>query len=412
MTRHTADETAGVIDNSHGDVLAVRLRSARLAAGLTQLAAAQAIGVSRPLLIAIEKGVRQPKPDEIVRLASAYGVPVSRVLRQSRPPEGVTAQFRATLRDRTGNVLQGVPESLERAVSELEGLADDYIELARLHGTSLPRRYPDPVTYPTDSLNAAAEDLASSERSRLVLGDGPLTELRRVMEDEVGVRIFFPQIPSRVAGLFLFAEPLGACVAVNAVHPASRQRWTLAHEYGHFLTSRQTAEVTFVDSGWKGRASERFADAFAAAFLMPQDGLRRRVLQLRGQAPDGLTPADVLQLASRYQVSLQAVMLRCETLGLIPAGSYDDLVSHGFKPREAAAILGVPAQQHDVELLPMRYQLMAAELYTKGALSEGQLAQYLRTDRVAARKVVTEVSLSSDVNSSGVIQALSLRGDD
>ena len=42
--------------------LALRLRAAREARGLTQAQAAAELGVSRPLLIAIEKGTRQANP--------------------------------------------------------------------------------------------------------------------------------------------------------------------------------------------------------------------------------------------------------------------------------------------------------------------------------------------------------------
>lgn len=55
-------------------VVAARLLEARKAAGLTQQEAAAQLGVSRPTLIAIEKGTRQTKPEELVKLAALYGL--------------------------------------------------------------------------------------------------------------------------------------------------------------------------------------------------------------------------------------------------------------------------------------------------------------------------------------------------
>ena len=49
--------------------LAERLVAARKSAGLTQEEAANHLGVSRPTFIAIEKGTRRPRPDELVKLA-------------------------------------------------------------------------------------------------------------------------------------------------------------------------------------------------------------------------------------------------------------------------------------------------------------------------------------------------------
>ena len=63
-------------------MLAVRLRAARESKGLTQAQAASELGVSRPLLIAIEKGTRDPSPEEIVRLAEIYDKPVGELLRE------------------------------------------------------------------------------------------------------------------------------------------------------------------------------------------------------------------------------------------------------------------------------------------------------------------------------------------
>jgi hypothetical protein len=43
-----------------------------------------------------------------------------------------------------------------------------------------------------------------------------------------------------------------------------------------------------------------------------------------------------------------------------------------------------------MDLLPQRYVALAMEAYRKGDLSEGQLARFLRTDRVSARLYVEE----------------------
>ena len=47
-----------------------------------------------------------------------------------------------------------------------------------------------------------------------------------------------------VAGIYSYTEELGGCIAVNARHPAERRRWSMAHEYGHFLTRRFQSEIS------------------------------------------------------------------------------------------------------------------------------------------------------------------------
>src|SRR5258708_38278 len=54
--------------------LGERLRGARSGANLTQDAAAAALGMSRTTLVAIEKGQRSVRPEELLAFARLYGV--------------------------------------------------------------------------------------------------------------------------------------------------------------------------------------------------------------------------------------------------------------------------------------------------------------------------------------------------
>ena len=396
---HRHDSAA---DGQPQSSLAARLRAARVAAGLTQQAAADALGVSRPLLVAMEKGAREVRPEELLVLARLYGRSVHELARPAPPLEAFGAQFRSAL--------AAAPEAgqLQGTVDELERLGDDYLELARLAGATLPRRYPAVTGIAGLDPQQAAEDLASNERNRLGLGDGPVLSLRELLDEEVGVRVFAPLLPSHVAGAFVYAEPLGGTIAVNANHPYERQRWTLAHEYGHFLSSRNRSEVTVLRRWERVPAAERFADSFAAHFLTPRAGLHRRFHSLSRDRDGDVTAADLLQLAHSYRVSLQAMILRLEDLRLLPAGSFDRLLDLGFRPSEAEHLLGRPRPAPDQILLPPRYRYLAAELYVRAEITEGQLARFLRLDRVNARRVVEELTGSEDVGPDGDVRPLRL----
>lgn len=374
--------------------LAARLRAVRNGLGLTQEAVAKALGVSRPLLVAIEQGQREVRPAELVQLATLYQRQVSDFMRPAPPVELLGAQLRTAAS--TGHVESA---ELREVITSVETLGDDYLELARRAGVRLPGNYPPQFDVRGLDVASAAEDVAAQERARLGLGDGPINELRRVLEDDIGVRVFALDMPSHMAGFYAYAEPLGACVAINAVHPFERQRWSLGHEYGHFMTSRDRSEITTLRRWDRQPAHERFAEAFAANLLMPRTGLTRRVHELiRGRE---LTPADVLHLATTYQVSAQAMILRLEDLRLLPQGSYDRLTATGFKPAVGRRLLGLPQSASDTDLLPQRYKYLALQLYSQGELSEGQLSHLLRVDRLRARELVEELAATQDVDPSG-----------
>lgn len=101
-------------------------------------------------------------------------------------------------------------------------------------------------------------------------------------------------------------------IAVNANSPLERQRFTIAHEIGHFLivTHTHTAQCVRTDlsvmaSSDAGRAKEAEANRFASHLLMPK---RRFLADIRklGQ----YEVSHIVQLASRYQVSKEAAARR------------------------------------------------------------------------------------------------------
>jgi Zn-dependent peptidase ImmA (M78 family) len=212
--------------------------------------------------------------------------------------------------------------------------------------------------------------------------------LREVLEADVGLRIFQMDLPSKVAGLFAFTDSLGGCIAVNRKHPIERRRASLPHEYGHFLTSRYRPAITLEQRYERRPIGERFAEAFARAFLMPASGLRRRFLELERERSSGITHGDLCRLAHFYGVSVEAMIRRLEELRLIPAGTWDRLQLEGFRVREAQRLLGLAPLAADDEILPARFIALAVEAWQKGDLSEGQLARFLRSDRLSARERV------------------------
>jgi Zn-dependent peptidase ImmA (M78 family)/transcriptional regulator with XRE-family HTH domain len=395
---------AGPMAGSSSPELGQRLRTAREQAGFTQAQVAIELGVSRPLLIAMEKGTRNVAPGELVRLAQVYRVRLNELLRPSEPPTAIGARLRAALAGAPG------AGDIEEGVSLLERSADDYLDLIRRSGAPLPGVYP-PVR-PLDGLevDVAAENLAVGERNRLGVGDGPIDRLRESLEIEVGLRVFLVPLPSKIAGLFVFVEPLGGCVAVNSKHPSDRRRWTMAHEYAHFVATRNRPEVTSLPGGKRPNETERFADAFAANFLMPRAGLVRRFSELRSSRGGRVMPASLLQLAHSYRVSAQVMTLRLEDLALIPEGTWDKLLDQRFRPREAAAQLGPQTLTKSPEGLPFHYRNLAIQLYSDGEITEGQLARYLHTDIVGARRLFHELTATCDVAEDGSLQVLDLLG--
>ena len=378
-------------------VLGKRISEFRRASGQTQEETAKHLEMSRPTYIAIEKGTRRATQGEVVKLAAFFGRSVHELVRPDMPNVELEPHLRAAL-DRN------LDESDEvfAAIHQLHEFAVDYCELEKIVGAKPFQNYPQEVKVPGSRLSEFAEDVAARERSRLHLGDGPVLELRQVLENNVGVRIFSVPTASGIAGMYAFVPDLGYCILLNAKHPIARQRWTLAHEYGHFLADRHKPGVDYTHSSGRVPSGERFADAFAMCFLMPATGLRRQYFDVTNRRDD-FQVADLCGLANYYAVSVQAMTLRLESLSLIRKGTWDLLSEQGLKPERARQSLAlVPRETTNSEPYPARYKILAVLAYRDEKLSEGELAKFLRTDRVSARKIVLECrERSDDIDSDG-----------
>jgi Zn-dependent peptidase ImmA (M78 family)/DNA-binding XRE family transcriptional regulator len=372
--------------------LGARLRGSRSARGWTQEQAAEALGVARTTMVAIEKGERRLKPDELIRLAKLYGRKLSALLRPGAPVEDFSVQLRGVLPPESP-----VDADLLSHIHELERLCDDYLELERVVGAPASRR--DPPIYPMEGIDPEelAEDVAAAERNRLGLGDAPVLNLRAVLEGDVGLRIFYLDLPTEVAGMFAYTQEHGGALAINRNHPPERRRHSMGHEYGHYVTERYRSEITLLGRYERRPPAERFAETFGRAFLMPAPGLRRRfnelVRQRKLEGRGGPTPGDLCQLAHFYFVSFEAMTRRLEELGLVRAGTWQRLHQQGFRVKEARLLLGLQEHPVEDELLPSRYRYLAVEAWHRGELSEGQLASFLRVDRLSARRLVREIGL-------------------
>ena len=362
--------------------LGSRLQDARRSAGLTQEDAAQALGLARTTIVAIEKGERRVNPHELIEFAKTYRRSVSDLVGRPIISESFVPQFRAA---------PGRAESdtdVDPLATELQSLAEDYVALERIRSMALSQNYPNEYDTSGGTPEQVAEDVATAERNRLGMGDGPIGHLRERLASDVGIRIFFFEMPSRIAGLFAYNEILGACIGINTKHPRDRRNWSLAHEYGHFLMTRYQPEITVLTVAGRSHKKERLADSFARYFLMPASGLNRRFTELHRSSKGGITLAHVCTLADLYQVSVQALILRLEELRRLPTGTWERLKDEGFKVQQAQAMLGIDANPLLTETLPQRYVDLAIAAFLAEQISEGQLAKYLRTDRLHAREHV------------------------
>jgi Zn-dependent peptidase ImmA (M78 family)/transcriptional regulator with XRE-family HTH domain len=368
--------------------LGERITAARKRQKLTQADLAVRLGVARTTLVAMEKGERRPTAAEIVRLAPLLEISVNELLREHGVVGEVAPRFRM------GPIAGVDPGEGAAAVECVRRMAVRYVELERLHGIErLPGRLASLEMYRATGAGAkvdprlAGRDAALTVRSTLGLGDAPALALDERLEVEAGVRIFYPTLGRSVAGLFLWSDELGPTIGINRSHPHERRRRSLAHETGHFLRDREAGDVFPTSGHPRSDPSEVFAEAFADEFLLPESGVSKQVANRLRANGGRFTPPDIVALARLYEVSFEAMTLRLEELGALGKGTYERLRVHRFRPQDAQSKLGLIRPTADVPVLPKQYVTLALQAYAAELISEGDLAEYLETDRVRARGI-------------------------
>jgi Zn-dependent peptidase ImmA (M78 family) len=143
-----------------------------------------------------------------------------------------------------------------------------------------------------------------------------------------------------VSGVTYNHPRLGSCILVNTATTPGRQTFTLAHEFAHALFHPQ--ERGLVSRASDPDRTERFADAFAAHFLVPGDALRKRVAQL----PYGKVASafDVIDLHRFFRVSYATMLNRLRTDGRLSPEQYKEY--RGYSPSHLANRLGLACDDY------------------------------------------------------------------
>ena len=137
-----------------------------------------------------------------------------------------------------------------------------------------------------------------------------------------GVEVETTDFGDEISGL-LVREGMRAIIGVNATQALTRQRFTVAHELGHYLLHPHGRDlyvdkdfvVHFRDSNSsKGFDSQEVeANHFAAELLMPNDRVVREFVENQFDIDD---EAALRRLAAAFDVSPIAMAIRLTTLGL------------------------------------------------------------------------------------------------
>lgn len=151
-------------------------------------------------------------------------------------------------------------------------------------------------------------------------------DLPEVIEQQFGADVAAVDLGTSCDGLSVITDQV-KLILVGRCRVPWRQRFTLAHELGHLLAGDDQGlhlDVDVFDRQHARRDSERQANAFATAFLMPEQVLREAGTR-------GFTAATFAQLSSSLRVSPSALAYRLQRLRLVDAYACNEFRSYSAK---------------------------------------------------------------------------------
>jgi len=221
------------------------------------------------------------------------------------------------------------------------------------------------------------EWLADRLRSQLGLGIADLAPevatLAASIESKFSIDVAIEPLPDGLDGLAVAHRPFGL-IMVSSSNPATRQRYTMAHELGHLMAG--DGHKIIDENVLLGKSPEESrANSFAAAFLMPADALRAA---FEGQSAVG--EQLIADLLGRYRVSLDALAFRLHNVGLIDVTTREEvrrMSSARISLRQGRAL---DLQARNDRRWPGLLLDRAVEAYATGRISIRPLANLVGVD--------------------------------
>lgn len=303
-----------------------RLRSARELRGMSQKAVAEQVrklsgeSITAAAISQYEKNDARPAADRIDVLAAAVKVPAA-YFAQDRPADTESPAFFRSLRS-TSATERKRARSIAHLAWQFANALEQHV---RLPDYDVPK-----IPLPLTATRTEVEDAAAAVRRDWRIGAGPVPHVVKELESHGVVVVRLLTGENKMDAFSVPFDDRPVVVLTDDKGDRSRSRFDAAHELGHLVMHQGQ------DHGSK--EAEDQAHWFAAAFLMPADDIRSSL----PQNPDWKR---LLDLKQRWDVSIQALLKRAETLKVMPRDAYvqafKTLSARGWRTNEPGS-LGPP----------------------------------------------------------------------
>ena len=281
-----------------------RLRQARDAVGISAVALAEILGVSKQAVSRWEKGLDAPRANLFERICQILGQPAYFFLRSTVANFSHGATFYRSLHSATKTARQRA-ETKKLWAREIAYEVEQYVEFPRVN-------FPDfGIENPIDLTPSQIDEYAYQLRDSWGMGKSlAVSHLVRIVELNGGlvIRDYLDAHTLDALSEWLMPENRPIIVLGTDKDCGARSRLDLAHELAH-LTIHRSVRSEQLKKSSLFKTIEGQAFRFAGAFLLPEKAFLSDVYSLS---------LDTLRaLKSKWRVSIAAMISRLSELGLL-----------------------------------------------------------------------------------------------
>lgn len=280
-----------------------RLTEAREAMGLTQIALADLLDVTRQAVSQYESGDASPSPDVMRRISAKLDLPIRFFLERPRNRARGTTFYRSMK-----STTKAARARADRRFGWLLDIADYIRNWIRFPAIKVPDFRPpsDPAAIGSDMIR----EFALETRRHWGLGLGPISNVAWLLENS-GVVVSRYGLGADELDAFSEWVPEDSTpyVVLNSEkRSAARSRFDVGHELGHLILHRNVDRKAVNKPDWFNLIEDQ-AHRFAGEFLLPQETF----------AGDYFAPSldSFATLQAKWKVSIAFMINRFSALGLI-----------------------------------------------------------------------------------------------
>lgn len=282
-----------------------RLQQARFLKRMTLAELGVRGDITRQSLSQFERGERSPAPDTLAKLADVLAMPVEFFLRPfGRLESGRRSLVHYRSLTRTRDIIlerQRATALLELSAAVIDSI-EDHIDYQGATVPSLLSSGDDVLSMDGEAI----EQIAMETRKKMGLGDGPISDLTLLIENQ-SVPIVYTPLPPGMEGLSAWFEDRPVIVASSEASYA-RSRTNVAHEFGHLVLHRGIGDGDEIDKE-TFNIVESQAWRFAGAFEMPAASFLSEIYSVSLDA--------LRTLKEKWGVSVAMMIKRLSVLGVI-----------------------------------------------------------------------------------------------